>query len=55
MFSMASMQLVRQLPGIGLIAAVLEAVVFLDGAGVGQLHHKSGFLQAINQPVPVVG
>jgi hypothetical protein len=48
-------QQVRQLSGIGFVAAVLETVVLPDGASIGQLHDKPRLLQTIHQPVPVVG
>ena len=51
----AQAQQVREMPGIRFIAGVLEAVVLADGSGVGQFDVEPGFLQAVDQPVPVVG
>ena len=40
---------------IGLVAAVLQSFVLLDRSGIGQMHVEAGVLQAIDQPIPVVG
>ncbi|MGF6852861.1 hypothetical protein OKW29_001747 [Paraburkholderia sp. CI3] len=47
-------QQVSQVARVGLIATVLEPIVFLDRGGVGQMHHKAGGLQAVDKPVPVI-
>ena len=44
-----------QVAGVVEVPSVLEAVVLLDGAGVDQVNGKADVLQAIDQPVPVVG
>ena len=51
----AQAQKMCQLPGVGFVPGMLEAVVFLDGARVGKLDGMPGLLQAVDQPVPVVG
>lgn len=51
----AQSQQVRQVLRIGLVAAVLQSLVLLDRSGIGQMHVEAGFLQAIDQPIPVVG
>jgi hypothetical protein len=48
-------QQVGQVLRIGLIAAVLQSLVLLDRSGIGQMHVEAGVLQAIDQPIPVVG
>ena len=51
----AQAQQVGQVAGVVEVPGVLEAVLLLDGAGVDQVNGKAGVLQAIDQPVPVVG
>lgn len=43
-----------QVARVGLVAGALEAVVFFDRRGVGQMYHETGRLQAVDKPVPVV-
>src|SRR6202022_2612329 len=51
----AQSQQVRKVLRIGLVAAVLESVVLLDRSGVGEMHVHACVLQAIDQPIPIVG
>ena len=44
-----------QMLRIGLIAAVLQSFILLDRRRVGEMHLEAGVLQAIDQPIPVVG
>ncbi len=45
----------RQMPCIGFIAPMLETIVLFDSSGIGQVHRITGFHQAIDQPILVVG
>jgi len=49
----AQSQQVRQMAGIGFVAAVLQTIIFLDRVGVGEENPVASSLQAIDQPVPV--
>jgi hypothetical protein len=40
---------------IGLIAAVLESIVFLDSRRIDEMHFEARFLQPVDKPVPVEG
>ena len=51
----AQSQQVRKVLRIGLVAAVLQSFVLLDRSGIGEMHVEARVLQAIDQPVPVVG
>jgi hypothetical protein len=50
----AQAQQVGQIARVGLVAGVLEPVVFFDRRDVGQMYHEAGRLQAVDKPVPVV-
>ena len=46
---------VRQMAGIGFVAAMFEAIILLDRRRVCQMNGIVCVLQAIHQPVPVEG
>jgi hypothetical protein len=51
----AESQLMGHMLRIGLIAAVLQSFILLDRRRVGEMQLEAGILQAIDQPIPVVG
>jgi len=55
LWQQASSEYVRQMAGIGFVAAMFEAIVRFDRCRVRQMEGIARVLQAAHQPVPVEG